>query len=180
MKVCWFWAVPNPIFFHPATHHAQSPTLSLGRGDGEPGCWPRREILGSLQRHSTPGLHLAETRSSWMIDDNRPPVAESLDRVTDMAPFNRNQPRSRDLGHAVGGQLKLTLDYLADLFLSIKVLVNQRTAREVVMREGHVGRVKIGSLPTGQSLDDWKTARIRKGHGLGKLGSQARKRLLRK
>jgi hypothetical protein len=45
------------------------------------------------------------------------------------------------------------------------VLVNGRTAREVVVRECHISRVEIASIPTWQSLNDPKTACIHKGHG---------------
>ena len=86
-----------------------------------------------------------------MIDDNRPPVGKGLDRVTDIARHDRNYSCSRYLGHAVDGYLKLTLDHLVDLFLGMKVLVNGRTADEVVVRESHARRVK-NNVPSNRAI----------------------------
>ena len=115
--------------------------------------------------HTTWGVHLAELGPGWVIDDNRPSVGESSDRMTDIARYYRNQGCSGDLGHAVNGHLKLPLDHLVDLFLSMKVLVNGGTLLEIVMRERHISRVEIASIPTWQSLNDRQIACIHKGHG---------------
>jgi hypothetical protein len=57
------------------------------------------------------GLHLAELGPGWVIDDNRPSVGESCDRMTDIARYYRNQACSGDLGHAVDGDLKLAFEH---------------------------------------------------------------------
>jgi hypothetical protein len=61
--------------------------------------------------------------------------------------------------------LEFALDHFIDFFLRMEVLVNRRTAGKVVMGECHVLRVEISTVPTRQSLDDWKAACIQKGHG---------------
>src|SRR5712664_3805409 len=99
-----------------------------------------------------------------MVDDYRLSVREGLDGMTGIAGYDRNEACSRDLGDAVDGHLKLAFDHLVDLFLGMKMLVNGGTAREVVVREGHIGRVEIASVPTRQSLDDRKALGVHEGH----------------
>jgi hypothetical protein len=45
-----------------------------------------------------------------MVDDYYPPVAEGFDRMTDIARYDRNHADPGDLGVAVDGHLKLSLD----------------------------------------------------------------------
>src|SRR5580704_7184828 len=121
-----------------------------------------RYISGDTPRQPS---HLIEIWPGWMVDDYDPAVGEGLDRMTDIARHNRNQTCAGDLGHAVDGHAKLALYHLVNFFLSMNVLMNGRTAHEVVVCECHISRVEIASIPTWQSLNDPKTACIHKGHG---------------
>src|SRR5579864_8551333 len=112
-------------------------------------CTVKRADPSVWRSESLHCLHLAEFWPSWMIDDNRPPVSKGLDRVPGIARHDRNYTCARDFGHAVDRHLQLPLDHFVDLFLNMRVLVNGRTAREVIMRKSHVWGVKIAPFPTG-------------------------------
>jgi hypothetical protein len=47
----------------------------------------------------------------------------------------------------------------------MKMLMDRRTAFEIVVRERHVGRMKIAPAPTGQTLDDFQSAGINEWQG---------------
>src|SRR5580704_12730032 len=94
-----------------------------------------RYISGDTPRQPS---HLIEIWPGWMVDDYDPAVGEGLDRMTDIARHNRNQTCAGDLGHAVDGHAKLALYHLVNFFLSMNVLMNGRTAREVVVCECHI------------------------------------------
>jgi len=105
-----------------------------------------------------------EIGSSGMVDDDRPSVREGLDRMADIARHDRNQARSRDLGHAIDGHLELALDHLIDFFLGMEVFVYGRAAREGVVCECHARRVEIASEPAREALDNVEAAGVDKGH----------------
>ena len=76
-----------------------------------------------------------------MIEDYDPQVGQGLDRMTGLLGQSQLNLLG-DLGHAVDGHLKRALYHLVDSFLSMKLLVNGRTAREIVVRECHRSRVE--------------------------------------
>src|ERR1700738_2423322 len=84
--------------------------------------------------------------------------------MADVCWHDRNQTRSGDPGHAVDGYLEFALDHFIDFFLRMEVLVNRRTARKVVVRECHVLRMEISSVPTRQALNNGKAVCIQKRH----------------
>lgn len=75
----------------------------------------------------------AEIGSGRIIDDNKPPVRQSLDGMAHISGHDRNESRLCDLGHTIDGQLQLTLHHLVDFLFFMKVLMNGGTAREIVM-----------------------------------------------
>jgi hypothetical protein len=74
------------------------------------------------------------------------------------------RPRSSDLLHAVDGQFEFTFDHLVDLFLRVEMFVNGGAAFEIVVGEGHAGRMKVASIPARQTLNDFEFARIYEWH----------------
>src|SRR6476646_3310351 len=77
---------------------------------------------------------------------------------------NRYQPRSGHLRHTVDSHLELALEHLPDFLLRMEMLVDGGAAREIVVRERHILRVEIASLPTRQALNDRKSAGIHDRH----------------
>ena len=67
---------------------------------------------------------LTEFGPPWIVDDDRPAVGEGFDVMADATWHDRYHARPGDLGHAVDGQLELTLDHFVDFFLRMEVLVN--------------------------------------------------------
>src|SRR5215470_16111303 len=84
--------------------------------------------------------------------------------MADIARHNSYQTRSSDLLHAVDGQFGFTFDHLVDLFLRVEMFVNGGAAFEIVVREGHAGRMKVASIPSRQTLNDFECARIYERH----------------
>src|ERR1700757_4664671 len=75
-----------------------------------------------------------------------------------------NDSGSGDLRHAVYRQFQLALDHFINFFLRMKMFVNGCPAHEFIMREGHVGRVKIAPMPAWQALNHAEAADIHKRH----------------
>jgi len=84
--------------------------------------------------------------------------------MADIARYNRDQARLRDLGYAVDDHFELTLDDLVDFFLRMKVLVNGRAALEIVVRKRHALRVEIPSVPARQTLNDIEAVGVKENH----------------
>jgi hypothetical protein len=55
-------------------------------------------------------------------------------------------------------------DKFIDLFLWVEMFVNGRAAFEIVVGEGHAGRVKVASVPSRQTFNDFECARIYEWH----------------
>jgi len=90
-----------------------------------------------------------------VIDNDQFPIGERFDRVLHITRNDTNHAGFGDLRHAIHRQLQLAFDYFVDFFLWMRVLVNGRPALEVIMREGHVRRMKITDMPTGQTLNNF-------------------------
>ena len=99
-----------------------------------------------------------------MIYDNYSSIGQGFDRMANIARHHCDQPRFHDLNHAVDGHFEFTLDDLVDFFLRMEVLVNNRTAPEIVVRKRHVLGVKISSAPARQTLNDIEAVGVNKGH----------------
>src|SRR5579872_5867603 len=99
-----------------------------------------------------------------MVDDDCATIGERLHRMADTGGHDGHEPRTDDLRDAVDRHLKLSLDNFVDFFLRMEMLVNGRAAHEIIVREGHVRRVEIASMPTGQALDDAQFANVDDGH----------------
>jgi len=99
-----------------------------------------------------------------MVDDDRSSVREGFDRMADIGRHDRNQAVAGDLGYAADGYFEFAFDDFVDFFFGMEVFVNGRAAFEVVVREGHFGRVEIASVPARQALDHIESGDVDKGH----------------
>jgi hypothetical protein len=91
-----------------------------------------------------------------MIDDYESPIRYGPNRMTDIAWHDCNETRLGHLSNCINGHFKFALDDLVDLLLVMKVLVYGGAAREIVVSECHMGRVKIASTPARQfSFVSW-------------------------
>src|ERR1700730_13055746 len=84
--------------------------------------------------------------------------------MADITRYDCNQARSGDLGKAVDGYFEFALDHFINFFLRMEVLVNRRPARKIVVRERHVLRVEISSVPVWRALNHRKAACFQKWH----------------
>lgn len=84
-----------------------------------------------------------------MVHDDQPPVRESLHRMSGVTGHDCNQTGLYEVGYTVHIDLQFTLDHFVNLFLGMKMLMDRGAACEVVMREGHVGRVKKRAFQPG-------------------------------
>src|SRR5215472_7541245 len=93
------------------------------------------------------------------------PSVSAPDRRADVAWHNPSQTRSSDLLHAVDGQFEFTFDHLVDLFfVRVKMFVNRGAAFEIVVGEGYEERMKVASMPSRQTLNDFECPRIYEWH----------------
>jgi hypothetical protein len=67
---------------------------------------------------------LIEFAPQRIVNDDGPAIREGLDRMAHITRHDGDQAGSYDLGCAVDGYLKLTIDHLIDLFLRMEVLMN--------------------------------------------------------
>jgi len=84
--------------------------------------------------------------------------------MADIAWHNPYQTRSGDLLHAVDGQFEFAFDHLIDLFLLVGMFVYGGAAFEIVVGEGHAGRMKVASKPSRQTLNHFECARVYEWH----------------
>ena len=84
--------------------------------------------------------------------------------MADIAWHNPYQTRSSDLLHAVDSQFEFSFDNFIDLFLRMEMFVNGEAAFEIVVGEGHAGRMTVASIPSRQTLNDFECARIYEWH----------------
>ncbi len=94
------------------------------------------------------GLSLPKVRTGRVVHDNKTPVRQSSDGMSNVGGHNGNDAGLRNLSFSVDGQFKFTLDHFINLFLPVKVLMNLGTGCELVMCERHARRVNITPLPS--------------------------------
>jgi hypothetical protein len=82
----------------------------------------------------------------------------------DIAWDDAHQTRSDNLLHSVNGQFEFAFDNLIDFFLRVEMFVNGGAAFEIIVGEGHAGRMKVASVPSRQTLNDFELARIYEWH----------------
>ena len=71
--------------------------------------------------------------SNGIVDDNRFGVGERLDGMSHVGRHNANEARPHDLGRIADRQLELAFDHLVHFLLRMSVLVNGRTAHELIV-----------------------------------------------
>src|SRR5437762_14102273 len=82
---------------------------------------------------------LAYLSPQWIVNDDCATIAQSFDRVGDVARYDSHHTRSCNLLHAVNRQFQFTLDDLVDFLLRMEMLVDGRAALEIVVRERPAG-----------------------------------------
>ena len=95
-----------------------------------------------------------------MVDDDGAAIGERFHSMADIAGHDCDQASPDPAGNAVDGHLKLPINDLVDFFLRMEVFVDRRASREFVMRECHIGRVEISSMPAWQALDHFEAAGV--------------------
>src|SRR5579871_4138220 len=118
----------------------------------------------------------AELWTRRVVHDDRFAVRERSDGVARVARDDRYSTRSADLGNAVNGYLELTLDHFVYFFLHMGVLVDRRTAHEMVMRDGHVRGMKVATVPARQTFDDLQRRDVDERHGILRASYHKRRR----
>jgi hypothetical protein len=84
------------------------------------------------------------------------------DRVQCCAPIQplRRATPSGNLLQSVNGEFEFAFNDFIDLFLGVEMFVNGGAAFEIVVGKGHAGRMKVASIPSRQTLNDFECARI--------------------
>lgn len=90
---------------------------------------------------------LAQFSSERIVNDDGATIRQSFDRVAHIAWHNPHHARSSNLLGSVDGQFEFTFNDLVDFFLRVEMLVDRRTAFEVVVGERHARRMKIATVP---------------------------------
>ncbi len=75
-----------------------------------------------------------------------------------------DRARTCALGNAANRYFQLSFKDLPDLFLRMGMLVNRCSGVELVMAEGHVGRIEIAASPARQAFDRWQFIGINECH----------------
>jgi Fe-S cluster biosynthesis and repair protein YggX len=68
------------------------------------------------------------------------------------------------LGNAADSQLQFSFDDFINFFLGMEMLMDRCPCVELVMREGHVGRIKIAASPAGKAFDNCQFSGIDERH----------------
>jgi hypothetical protein len=121
-----------------------------------------------------PSRRLSKFGAGRMVDDDGTAVGEGFDGMASIAGNDGNNAWSRDLRDAVDGDFEFAFDYFVDFFLRMGMLVDGRAFRKIVVREGHVRRMKVASVPAGEALDGAEGVRIDERQGNSRRQSRVK------
>lgn len=66
------------------------------------------------------------------------PSVRRFDRMASIRRHDRDHARSHDLHYTIDGHLEFAVDHFIHFFFRMEVLVDRRSASEVIVRECHV------------------------------------------
>src|SRR5215212_6466097 len=104
-----------------------------------------------------------------IVDDDRLAAGERADRMGRAGWDDTDAAGGDPSGHAADGDLELAFENRPHFLLGVEVLVDRRARVELVVREGHAGRIERASSPARLALRLRQRVDFDKAHDGGSL-----------